>query len=156
MKAAALAFVLLIGAAIVLAFANTLNSWVLGGLIGGLAALLLSIPISLALFTVMARRHDEQLVGQGRQREEEMVLYDDDEYTEVYEADAYVLPSEEDQYIEPRRRLPEARNVPAPAYPRLPSAGQSPSQSLSAQENGTRMPGQRLTPTGSLPYIGNQ
>ena len=54
MKAAALAFVLLIGAAIVLAFANTLNSWVLGGLIGGLAALLLSIPISLALFTVMA------------------------------------------------------------------------------------------------------
>jgi hypothetical protein len=178
MKAAALAFVLLIGAAIVLAFANTLNSWVLGGLIGGLAALLLSIPISLALFTVMARRHDEQLVVQGREQEEEMVLYDDDEYAEVYEADAYVLPSEENQYIEPRR-LPEVRNVPAPSYPRLPTAGQShaqaatngmynqrslnypqgtqrPSQSLSAQENGTRMPGQRLTATGSLPYIGNQ
>ena len=179
MKAAALAFVLLIGAAIVLAFANTLNSWVLGGLIGGLAALLLSIPISLALFTVMARRHDEQLVVQGREQEEEMVLYDDDEYAEVYEADAYVLPSEEDQYIEPRRRLPEVRNVPAPSYPRLPAAGQShaqaaangmynrrslnypqgtqrPSQSLSAQENGTRMPAQRLTPTGNLPYMGNQ
>src|SRR5947209_7275778 len=163
MKAAALAFVLLIGAAIVLAFANTLNSWVLGGLIGGLAALLLSIPISLALFTIMARRHDEQLVVQGREQEEEMVLYDDDEYAEVYEADAYVLPSEENQYIEPRRRLPEVRNVPAPSYPRLPAAGQShaqaaangmynrrslnypqgtqrSSQSLSAQENGTKMP----------------
>ena len=179
MKAAALAFVLLIGAAIVLAFANTLNSWVLGGLIGGLAALLLSIPISLALFTVMARRHDEQLVVQGREQEEGMVLYDDDEYAEVYETDAYVVPSEEDQYIEPRRGIPEAGNVPTPSYTRLPAAGQShaqavangmynrrslnypqgtrrPSQSLSAQENGTGMPVQRLAPTGSLPYMGNQ
>ena len=47
MKAVAVALVLIAGAAVVLWYGNTLNSWVLGGLIGGLAALLLSIPISL-------------------------------------------------------------------------------------------------------------
>ncbi len=180
MKAAALAlaFLLLVGAAVVLAFANTLNSWVLGGLIGGLAALLISIPISLALFTIMARRHDEQLFVQD-QEEEGMVFDDDDEYAEVYEADAYVLSSEEDYYPEPRRRLPEARNIPASEYPRLPAAGQShaqaaangmynqralkppqgtqrPSQALSAQENSARTPAQCRSLTGGLPYLGNQ
>lgn len=177
MKAAALAFLLLIGAAVVLAFANTLNSWVLGGLIGGLAALLLSIPISLALFTIMARRHDEHLYMQDEPQEEEMVY--DDEYAGVYEADAYVLPADNDQYIEPRRRLPEARKLPAPDYPRLPAAGQThaqtngmynsralkspqgaqrPSQALawSAQENSANMPAQRSSLTGALPYRGNQ
>ncbi|MBX5449875.1 hypothetical protein [Thermogemmatispora sp.] len=59
MRAAAVAFVLVAGAAVVLWFGNTLNSWVLGGLIGGLAALLLSIPISLSLFSFLSRRHDE-------------------------------------------------------------------------------------------------
>ena len=58
MRVAAMAFVLVVGAAVVLVFANTLNSWVLGGLLGGLAAILLSIPISLVLFTFLARRHD--------------------------------------------------------------------------------------------------
>ena len=38
MRVAAVAFVLIVGAAVVLAFANTLNSWVLGGLLGGLIA----------------------------------------------------------------------------------------------------------------------
>ncbi|HJT56650.1 MAG TPA: hypothetical protein VJ761_09145 [Ktedonobacteraceae bacterium] len=179
MKAAALAFLLLIGAAVVLAFANTLNSWVLGGLIGGLAALLLSIPISLALFTIMARRHDEQLYMQDQSEEEEMVY--DDEYAEVYEADAYVLPSDDDQYIAPRRRLPQARHVPASDYPRLPAAGQThaqaaangmynsrvlkspqgrqrPSQALSwsEQENSPNVPTQRSSLTGALPYRGDQ
>jgi hypothetical protein len=60
MRAAAVAFVLVVGAAVVLWFGNTLNSWVLGGLIGGLAALLLSIPISLSLFSFLSRRHDER------------------------------------------------------------------------------------------------
>lgn len=175
MKAAALAFVLLIGAAIVLAFANTLNSWVLGGLIGGLAALLLSIPISLALFTILARRHDEQLYAQ--EQEEEVVF--DEEYAEV-EADAYVLPSQDEQYLGlQQQRIPERRNQPAPSYPRLPAAGQShvqstaqssynqrglnypqgtqrPSQALSARGNGTRTPVQRLSPDGALPYTRNQ
>jgi len=174
MKAAALAFVLLIGAAIVLAFANTLNSWVLGGLIGGLAALLLSIPISLALFTILARRHDEQLYAQ--EQEDEMAF---DEYAEV-EADAYILPSEDERYIElQERRMPEVRNVPAPSYARLPAAGQSharssaqssynqralnypqgmqrPSQAQSVQGNGTRTPVQRLSPDRALPYTRNQ
>ncbi|WP_069804689.1 hypothetical protein [Thermogemmatispora onikobensis] len=61
MRAAAVAFVLVAAAAVVLWFGNTLNSWVLGGLIGGLAALLLSIPISLSLFSFLSRRHDEYL-----------------------------------------------------------------------------------------------
>ncbi len=60
MRAAAVAFVLVVGAAVVLWFGNTLNSWVLGGLIGGLAALLLSIPISLSLFSFLSRRHDDR------------------------------------------------------------------------------------------------
>src|SRR2546421_3327011 len=59
MRAAAVALVLILGAAVVLWYANTLNSWVLGGLIGGLASLLLSIPISLALFNYFARQHEE-------------------------------------------------------------------------------------------------
>ncbi len=176
MKAAALAraFLLLVGAAVILAFANTLNSWVLGGLIGGLAALLISIPISLALFTIMARRHD----GFMQSQQEEERSYDDEEYAEVYEADAYVLPSEEDQYVEPRR-LPEARNASASDYPRLPAAGQShaqaaangmynqralrsphgmqrPSQALPAQGNSASLPVQRSPLTGTLPYLGNQ
>src|SRR5579883_2741446 len=58
MKAVATALVLIVGAAVVLWYANTLNSWVLGGLIGGLAALLISIPISLTLFSYLSRRHD--------------------------------------------------------------------------------------------------
>jgi hypothetical protein len=58
-KAVPLALVLIAGAAVVLWFGNRLNSWVLGGLIGGLASLLLSIPISLALFAYFTRQHDE-------------------------------------------------------------------------------------------------
>lgn len=61
MKAVATALVLIAGAAVVLWYGNTLNSWVLGGLIGGLAALLLSIPISLTLFSYLSRRHEERL-----------------------------------------------------------------------------------------------
>lgn len=57
-KAVPLALVLIAGAAVILWFGNRLNSWILGGLIGGLASLLLSIPISLALFSYFARQHD--------------------------------------------------------------------------------------------------
>ncbi|GCE11799.1 hypothetical protein [Tengunoibacter tsumagoiensis] len=70
MKAVAVALVLIAGAAVVLWFANTLNSWVLGGLIGGLAALLLSIPITLTLFSYLSRRHDERLRTEAREEEE--------------------------------------------------------------------------------------
>jgi hypothetical protein len=81
LKAVATALVLIAGAAVVLWYANTLNSWVLGGLIGGLAALLLSIPISLMLFSYLSHRHD----GRSRRSDD---AYDEaepllDDYDEV-------------------------------------------------------------------------
>src|SRR5260370_4552961 len=93
MRVAAVALVLIVGAAVVLAFANTLNSWVLGGLLGGLAAILLSIPISLALFTLLARRHDARHRADGESFAAEPD-FADDSYDEsvVYEAEGYGLP----------------------------------------------------------------
>src|SRR5579883_2939059 len=70
MRLALVALVLVVGAGVVLWFGNTLNSWVLGGLIGGLAALLISIPISVTLFFHLSRRHEEQ----QRVRDEEAVV----------------------------------------------------------------------------------
>ena len=62
MRTVATALVLIAGAAVILWYGSTLNnSWVLGGLIGGLAAILLSIPISLTLFSHLSRRHDERM-----------------------------------------------------------------------------------------------
>lgn len=58
MKAVATAMVLIAAAAVVLWSGATLNSWVLGGLIGGLAALLISVPVSLALFSHLSKRHN--------------------------------------------------------------------------------------------------
>src|SRR5947208_12978157 len=96
MRVAAVALVVIVGAAVVLWFGNTLNSWVLGGLIGGLAALLVSIPISLTLFSYLSRRHDEQLKAEAQ---EEMALAQLESYAEtpveIYETDAYMLPSGE-------------------------------------------------------------
>jgi hypothetical protein len=129
MKVALLALVLLAASVIVLIFANTLNSWVLGGMIGGLAALLISIPVSLVIFTSLARRHDERLFAQLA--EEEANAYGAvDEESAVYEADAYVYPQEGDEYYQdetfyedeysqqdgdPRLyRAPEARRLPSP------------------------------------------
>src|SRR3989442_6772341 len=119
MRVVALALVLIIVAVVILVFANTLNSWVLGGLIGGLAALLMSIPVSLFLFTILARRHDQEL--QALQQELEEIAFAEqaeNEYAGVYEADVYVLADEEELYNEPgSRRLPDVRA--------LPPAGQS-------------------------------
>jgi len=149
MRAAAVALVLIIGAVVLLIFANTLNSWVLGGLIGGLAALLISIPISLFLFTILARRHDEELRALQEVLEEEMAAagIEGREYAEVYEANAYVLSNEENFYNDPRgRRLSGARSLPA--------AGQS-QASVSAygtynQRPGNYPPGSRR-PSQALP-----
>lgn len=120
MRAAAVALVLIIGAVVLLIFANTLNSWVLGGLIGGLAALLISIPISLFLFTILARRHDEELRALQEELEEiTAASIEGREYAEVYETNAYVLSDEENFYNDPRgRRLSGARSL-------LPAADQS-------------------------------
>src|SRR5215467_2438318 len=139
MKTATVALVLIVGAAVVLWFGNMVNSWVLGGMMGGLAALLLSIPISLTLFSFFSRRHDER-VG-ALEQEEELSLeqsYDyyyeevEDEknspiYVEVVEDDGYEyeLPSQQERYEDRNSRMPVNRNLSAPTYPRLPAAGQS-------------------------------
>ncbi len=123
-KAVATALVLIAGAAVVLWFGNTLNSWVLGGLIGGLAALLLSIPISLTLFSYLSRRHDEQLRAEAELREAELERY---EYEALpartarggYAIEAYqeeeeeFWDEEEEQYYEPPRQ--QMRSLPQPA-----------------------------------------
>ncbi len=83
LKAVATALVLIAGAAVVLWYANTLNSWVLGGLIGGLAALLLSIPISLTLFSYLSHRHDGHSSMEEEKYQESVSLsYDYEEVSE--------------------------------------------------------------------------
>lgn len=138
MRTAAVALVLIVGATVVLVFGNMLNSWVLGGLMGGLAALLLSIPISLTLFSFLSR-HQDQRLGTMEPELEEISLarsydYEDVEVEEIqplYEAevDEYELPHHRERY-EYRRRNPATRELPAPKYPRLPAAGQSQASAL--------------------------
>ena len=126
MRAAAVALVLIVGAAVVLWYGNTLNSLVLGGLIGGLAALLVSIPISLVLFSYLSRRHDEQLKAEAM---EEMALAQQEAYgyaetsAEVYEGNGSMLSaeeawSEEDNYYP----APKARQLPAVRQNQLPTS----------------------------------
>jgi hypothetical protein len=113
MRVAAVALVLIVGAAVVLAFANTLNSWVLGGLLGGLAAILISIPVSLALFTLLARRHDarQQFLGQPFEDEPEFA---EDFYDEamIYEAEQEADILYEDELEENLLAYREPRNYP--------------------------------------------
>lgn len=129
MRAAAVALVLLVGAAIVLWYANTLNSWVLGGLIGGLAALLLSIPISLTLFSYLSRRHDEQIQAQeqedlARVEEEAAHEYEYMQSPSEVEADVYLAsPTDERIQRSTGRNLP-APTTSAPSASRLPAARQ--------------------------------
>jgi hypothetical protein len=101
MKAVATALVLIVGAAVVLWYGNTLNSWVLGGLIGGLAALLISIPISLTLFSYLSRRHEdahgEEI--QGRVSLAQTYEYQDDArsraaYADEVEGSLYAIDNE--------------------------------------------------------------
>jgi hypothetical protein len=127
MRAAAVALVLIVGAAVVLWYGNTLNSLVLGGLIGGLAALLLSIPISLVLFSYFSRRHEDQLREEVR---EEMSLSQVDEFydyleapeEDVYEAEAQMLPPAE--YQRSAYNVQAGRNL-VPSYPGFPPPRQN-------------------------------
>ena len=107
MRTVATALVLIAGAAVILWYGSTLNnSWVLGGLIGGLAALLLSIPISLTLFSHLSRRHDERMELMEQMDEEEegaMRLARDYDYpvlparrTYEVEAEGYTIREEDD------------------------------------------------------------
>ena len=133
MRAAAVALVLIVGAAVVLWYGNTLNSLVLGGLIGGLAALLLSIPISLLLFSYFSHRHEDQLREEVREEMSLSQIHAFQEYLEAPEEDAYeaevpMLPPvayEQDDY-----RTSTGRNL-VPSHQVMPSARRS----LPASEN---------------------
>jgi hypothetical protein len=138
MKAVATALVLIAGAAVVLWYGNTLNSWVLGGLIGGLAALLLSIPISLTLFSYLSRRHDERNRAEA---EEEAFLHQEYEYQarlprrgrRVYDVEndaqyANEVAEYEDHFYEDDYHSPQhnsSRNLPVPSSSHLPMHNQS-------------------------------
>ena len=145
MRAAAAAIVFILGAAVILVFANSLNSWVLGGLIGGLAALLISIPISVMLFTILSRRHELKLQA-IHQELGEMGYVDQDEhgYEEVYETEAYVLPDEEYYNHNVNRRGNDVRALPA--------AGQSYASSQTGRRPSQALPQAHLkgTPTRDL------
>jgi len=125
MRAATVALVLIFGAAVVLWYGNTLNSLVLGGLIGGLAALLLSIPISLVLFSYFSRRHEDQLRAEVQ---EEMSLAQIHEYEylenpeDIYDAEVQTLPPAE--YEQSDYRASTGRNF-VPPYPLFPPPKQN-------------------------------
>lgn len=154
-KAVATALVLIVGAAVVLWYGNTLNSWVVGGLVGGFGALLLSIPISLVLFSyfshhyhkpqredalgdevVLVQRGSYSLVQDQLSCDDEEYFdedqdvyyeYDDQEiyYSELDADDEYVLAEQSAWQEEQPRRVPPARDFSA----RFPIASQdSPSQ----------------------------
>ncbi|MEO8971473.1 MAG: hypothetical protein ABI406_07740 [Ktedonobacteraceae bacterium] len=128
MRAAVVALVLIVGAVVILWFGNTLNSWVLGGLIGGFAALLISIPISVTLFLYLSRRHDEKLraeVGQDISFDSASP-YREERQIEVYEAEADVLDTDEDWCDEEDEYVSSTgRNLPVPSYARTPSVRQN-------------------------------
>jgi hypothetical protein len=132
-KAVATALVLIAGAAVVLWYGNTLNSWVLGGLIGGLAALLLSIPISLTLFTYLARQHEERERNERRVLEEGTTDATRDKngrlesaylYHEAYAPRSVYVEEDEDFFDHRKERGGEVdtvRYLPAPPVRRLPA-----------------------------------
>jgi len=122
MRVAAVAFVLIVGAAVVLAFANTLNSWVLGGLLGGLAAILLCIPISLAIFTFLAHRHEsrQRTATQDLELTEEVAIAD-----EMYEDEEQKVLAADDPFFDPRGQYSTTnRRAPISGYLPLPPAEQ--------------------------------
>ncbi len=138
-KAVATALVLIVGAAVILWYGNTLNSWVVGGLVGGFAALLLSIPISLVLFSyfshhyhkpqqedvlgdevVLVQRGSYSLVqdqlpcGDEEYFDEDQEMYYEYDEQEIYDSeidvdDEYVLAEQSRWEEEQPRRVPSAR-----------------------------------------------
>jgi hypothetical protein len=156
MRAAAVALVLIVGAAVVLWYGNTLNSLVLGGLIGGLAALLLSIPISLVLFSYFSRRHEDQLRAEVQ---EEMSLAQIHEYEylevpeDVYETEAQMLPPAE--YHQGNYRVSTGRNL-VPSYPLSPPTRQNQpavSESQAYHQRTTEYPLRQLRQPKSAPLV---
>jgi hypothetical protein len=159
MRLALVALVLVVGAAVVLWFGNTLNSWVLGGLIGGFAALLISIPISVTLFFHLSQRYE----GRGRTRDEETIAlaqaheygyqYEEEE-VEVYEADSYLLPEEEAWYEEennPRYRAPAEQYLPVPSQSRLSAQPPAVQPPVARRRQGTGQVGSGKLPATHRP-----
>jgi hypothetical protein len=157
MRTAAAAIVFILGAAVILVLANSLNSWVLGGLIGGLAALLISIPISVMLFTILSRRHDLKLQALHEELGE-MGYVDLDEhgFEEVYETEAYVLSDEEYYNRNLHRRMIDERALPAAGQSNA-SANKGLNEQIGRPAQSSRRPSQALpqgrgkgTPTREL------
>jgi hypothetical protein len=140
MKAVAAALLLIVGAAVVLWYGNTLNSWVLGGLIGGLAALLLSIPISLVLFSYLSRRHDERLKAQAEEEAAFALAQNFQDapprFRRTYEVEGYIRPAEEEY----PRQIEQPRNLPVPTSSRLPVATQHPTNRAPAKSPAKKAP----------------
>lgn len=134
-----MALVLIVGAAVVLWYGNTLNSWVLGGLIGGFGAVLLSIPISLVLFSYFSQHyphHQQEEVPEDThriaraQRSPSILVQDqsddDDEYLEYQDSkfeynerdddrDEYLLAEQNGWEEESPHRIAPARYLSAPS-----------------------------------------
>jgi len=125
MRAAAVALVLILGAIVILWFGNTLNSWVLGGLIGGFAALLISIPISVTLFLYLSRRHDEKMKAEQDLSLESSEFYIEEQQIGVYDPDAGMFDAEEfEEEDEFGSSAASGRNLPVPSSPRAPAVRQ--------------------------------
>ncbi len=178
MRMALVALVLVVGAGVVLWFGNTLNSWVLGGLIGGLAALLISIPISVTLFFHLSQRSEErlrvgdeeavslaQVHGYGYKDEYRQRYADQVEQVEVYEAESYVLPQGEAWYEEEndrqyhvqrgksRQRPQPERYLPVPSQPRLPEQSPVRKRRGSGQPVSGKMPALPRTLSSDAEYF---
>ena len=137
-KTVAMALVLIIGAAVVLWYGNTLNSWVVGGLIGGFAALLLSIPISLVLFSYFSHHYDthqQEGVLEHRglslaQSGSYSIVLDDEEQKFEYDSeldvdgDEYILVERSVWEERQPRQLPPACHISSPPSACLPIVNQ--------------------------------
>lgn len=155
-KAVATALVLIAGAAVVLWFGNTLNSWVLGGLIGGLAALLLSIPISLTLFSYLSRRHDERLSAEAELAAAELDRYEYEGLPararrSAYEVESYAEVEEEEEFwnedeLYYQQRRQQIRSLPQMAPQRL----------IEQSASTNRQPAVRRNTYGPLPKPGTR
>ena len=155
MKAVSAALVLVLGAALMLWFGNTLNSWVLGGLIGGLAALVLSIPISVMIFSHLARRHDERL---RLEVEEEEAFYEAEMYTAEYAElptgrgrrtiESYAVTEYADDDVDDTEYVPLSRGysgyyLPEPSSQRLPAPSKRSTPALPAETRSQATNGRR-------------
>lgn len=156
MRAVAVALVLIAGAAVILWYGNTLNSLVLGGLIGGLAALLLSIPISLTIFSYLARRHDDRLRAELYEQEQmHMTLAQRHEYSaraervvDVYEEEDAYIPVDEEEWLPEEEYDRRPRRLPPPAEPAPYSQRRLPA----AREQGYESPYKQLPAPASRAY----